>query len=1250
MDRVLERARTSADAFGDVAAAQKQLSSYKLEGYGTAESHDELIDVLYAVGELIDLDATADRSFLLCTDETEALEEFLASCRSCQDLHRSLSEVLVDPLRDDAQEILQKVTRLSVSAGIDTLDLSELAQRKDELETSLAAIAAMDGRLQGFLVHCPEARRWTLADMGRAKRLLSSTKTAVLRMRLPNLSDAAVVATLSDLSGKGLALQQRKSHLTNDMRLGQISASEVASIHSRLNNAGMLSFLSSSYRDAKQRYRDISRRSQFDKNLAIADLDSARSFLEEATAFIERARNSGVFGVGFNGLETDFAEFECVAAYYNSVDEQFQRLDQRDIRQFLKSADVDVLLETPVLPDLDGGWTAEDVTKLHQRRKRDVETLTAALTSLGPMLRSLRSPAKITVDLLPTFAEEAGRFAVLRDELDKDASLPSILGDMFRGWQTSVDEVEPYLQANSLVAATGAMAGGLRSACRAGRLSVLRDLATEISELFAAANEKFEAMAEAAVGDFTGRIAGEPPAKIATLLKIAAGDKGGLRRSLEIAARLSALNEAGVASTVDRLIDSGVEVDRFGPALKGLLFRAAAERIYVHHGRSVQGYSGKTLEELRKALKSADDEIRLLSRKALRADLIAKARPPSGVSRGRVGEFTEMGLIEHLADKRRIRHPVREITRKAARALLELKPCWIMSPLAVAQYIPKGTAEFDLCIIDEASQMPPEDAIGALYRAGQAMIVGDTKQLPPTNFFRQVLEDQEDDDNADPVTEESVLEMANATFRPKRMLRWHYRSRNSSLIRFSNRIMYDDNLIVFPSPNEDDKSSGVSLVETNGLYKAGLNDIEAHKVVEHVLSFMQAHPEKSLGVVAVNKAQAEHIRELLDYQIARNSFAFDYAEAWKSRGGGLNEFFVKNLENVQGDERDVIFISTVYGPPALGQKTLQRFGPINGSGGQRRLNVLFSRARDQIVTFSSMTGTDITAEQTTNPGAWMLKRWLEYSAGAPLEVLDNGVHDAFDSPLEDYVASQIRSMGCHVDCQVGVAGYAIDLGIRHPDWPYGYILGVECDGATYHSSRSARDRDRHRQEVLENLGWQLHRVWSTDWFGNPREESERLRSVIVDRLSALQEGLKRNPLGKSKIQPVPARTPDIAPAPAQSRAKTDVQAAQDVVPSEKPKVPAPPAEPKQPDRRHPPAARLGAQFGDTVRIRYLDKLDDIFQFKIVSAPSAPEKGLVNSSAPLAKSVLGCEVDDEFEVLFGSRIRKAIVEKLEKAKP
>ena len=399
--------------------------------------------------------------------------------------------------------------------------------------------------------------------------------------------------------------------------------------------------------------------------------------------------------------------------------------------------------------------------------------------------------------------------------------------------------------------------------------------------------------------------------------------------------------------------------------------------------------------------------------------------------------------------------------------------------------------------------MPPEDAVGALARSDQAMVVGDTNQLPPTSFFKKMLDD-DDADEDEAVLDESILEMANGVFRPARRLRWHYRSRHSGLIKFSNEYVYDNDLIVFPSASEVRPDMGVSLVPVQGRYHAGINSDEAAVMIEAILRFMRNSPERSLGVVTLNQKQRDLLLEEMETALARDSIASEYVERWLGKNDGLESFFIKNLENVQGDERDVIFIGTVYGPEAIGGPVMQRFPGINGVAGKRRLNVLFSRAKQQIVTFSSMTAADIRADEHANPGRYMLKCWLEYAATGVLHVGETTGREP-DSDFEVFVIDQLRSMGCSPVPQVGVAGFFIDIGVRHPDWPHGYIMGVECDGATYHSSRSARDRDRLREEVLRGLGWQLHRIWSTDWFNDPNKEARRLREAIEARLNELKQ-------------------------------------------------------------------------------------------------------------------------------------------------
>jgi very-short-patch-repair endonuclease len=520
--------------------------------------------------------------------------------------------------------------------------------------------------------------------------------------------------------------------------------------------------------------------------------------------------------------------------------------------------------------------------------------------------------------------------------------------------------------------------------------------------------------------------------------------------------------------------------------------------------------------------------------------------------------------------------------------------------------------------------MPPESAIGALLRCG---LVGDTNQLPPSTFFKTLIDDEETDED-ETVLNESILEMANATFRPARRLRWHYRSRHSGLIKFSNRLIYDDDLIVFPSATESMARMGIEFRAVAGRYKAGTNPVEAKAIVEAAFEFMRTDPNRSLGIVTLNQKQRDLISEEFEYAVGNNQHALKYIESWKERNDGLEEFFIKNLENVQGDERDVIFIGTVYGPEEPGARVMQRFGPINGLAGRRRLNVLFTRAKEKILTFSSMNASDITAEEHSNAGAYILKRWLEYSASGVLESGERTEREP-DSDFEMFVMNQIQSMGCEAVPQVGVAGYFVDIGVRHADWQYGFVLGVECDGASYHSAKSARDRDRLRQEVLENLGWKLHRIWSTDWFNNPRREADRLREVISARLQELKQRefeftTTATPRQPEKVEPAEVREAVIT-LPLFSQEKLSAESAGNQSEKE--------------------VDGVRAAVGDTVRIKYLTDDRKTLHVTISRAKSDPSQGIIHYKTPVAQALLGAEEGDEVEVLVGSYVRPAIVERI-----
>jgi very-short-patch-repair endonuclease len=470
------------------------------------------------------------------------------------------------------------------------------------------------------------------------------------------------------------------------------------------------------------------------------------------------------------------------------------------------------------------------------------------------------------------------------------------------------------------------------------------------------------------------------------------------------------------------------------------------------------------------------------------------------------GGMGAMGIVRAEIGKRRAHKPIRRLVAEAGAVIQQLKPVMLMSPISVAQYLKPGIVEFDLLVIDEASQIRPEDALGAVARARQIVVVGDTKQLPPTSFFDRMVSDVTEEEDEDDVEQaelrptaatelESVLTLCEARGLGSRMLQWHYRSRHPSLIEVSNDAFYNGDLILFPSPAADRNADGLMIRRVEGAYDRGgkrNNRIEAQAVVQAVARHAAHSPERSLGVVTFSTAQRDLITELLE--LARRD---DDELDLFLREGRHEDVFVKNLENVQGDERDVILISVGYGPRIAGQRLdSMAFGPVSSEGGERRLNVLFTRARYRTQVFASFDSADIDLNRSKSVGARILKRFLSFAETGISDQPQPLGRDA-DSDFEVAVASAIKSLGYTVDHQVGSGGYRLDLAVRHPQDTGRYMLAIECDGATYHSSLWARERDRLRQEVLEGLGWQFHRIWSTDWFHRRKDEIRRLEEALV---------------------------------------------------------------------------------------------------------------------------------------------------------
>ena len=465
------------------------------------------------------------------------------------------------------------------------------------------------------------------------------------------------------------------------------------------------------------------------------------------------------------------------------------------------------------------------------------------------------------------------------------------------------------------------------------------------------------------------------------------------------------------------------------------------------------------------------------------------------------GSVGPLGVLRAEIARKRGHMPIRKLMEKAALAVQALKPVFMMSPLSVAQFLSPGVFEFDLLVMDEASQIQPVDALGAVARAKQVVVVGDPKQLPPTAFFSKMTggaADDDDDGGTRVADIESILGLFTARGLPMRMLRWHYRSKHQSLIAVSNRQFYENKLFIVPSPYTAEAGMGLRFHSIpQGVFDAGgtrTNQVEAKVVAQAIVAHARENPDLSLGVAAFSAAQRRAILDQLE--VLRRGLPPEVEAFFQSHPA--EPFFVKNLENVQGDERDVIFISVGYGPTVPGGKVPMRFGPLGSDGGERRLNVLISRAKQRCDVFASMSDEDIDPDfASTRKGVLAFKLFLHFARTGRMTMAESTGRD-HDSVFEEQVAKALQARGYQVHRQVGLAGFFIDLAVSDVDRPGRYLLGIECDGASYHDARSARDRDRLRQSVLESHGWTIHRIWSTDWFQRPNEQID----LVVARIEA----------------------------------------------------------------------------------------------------------------------------------------------------
>ena len=553
------------------------------------------------------------------------------------------------------------------------------------------------------------------------------------------------------------------------------------------------------------------------------------------------------------------------------------------------------------------------------------------------------------------------------------------------------------------------------------------------------------------------------------------------------------LNELGIGFIAEEYKEKNIPTDLLTSSFCKSFYQAVIHYIIAKEP-TLELFNGKIFNDIIAKYKQVSANFEDITKKELFARLASNI--PSFTHEAI--QSSEVGILQKNIRNNARGISIRKLFDQIPTLLSRMCPCMLMSPISVAQYIDTDADKFDLIVFDEASQMPTYEAVGAIARGKNVVIVGDPKQMPPTSFFSV---NTIDEDNIEMEDLESILDDCLALSIPSKYLLWHYRSKHESLIAFSNSEYYDNKLMTFPSP--DNIESKVRMVAVDGYYDKGKsrqNQAEAQAVVDEIARRLRSEElrKKSVGVVTFSVVQQALIEDLLSdlfiFHPELETFALECEEP----------LFIKNLENVQGDERDVILFSVGYGPDAEGRVSMN-FGPLNRAGGERRLNVAVSRARYEMIIFSTLRSDMIDLNRTSSIGVAGLKRFLEYAEKGTKRILNTSTSiqpSEEETSIEKIIADKLRSLGYTVHTDIGCSGYKIDIGIVDTQNPSNYQLGIICDGKNYRRTKTVRDREIVQNNVLKALGWNICRIWTMDWWEKPDEVIASIQTAIVQGMKA----------------------------------------------------------------------------------------------------------------------------------------------------
>lgn len=1057
------------------------------------------------------------------------------------DIESIANDLYIEALYDKSTpDILTKIISYLISIGTSaTSDLKLLSINYDQISKATIATSEIESTLQAIRPNVPNGLQMLfnhttlgLEELIIFIREIEKLPPDLWRYRDPIFDNADLDSLIVLLKNRLNIITPIYSKIKDEVTLENLPTSTtLKNLQSTFVNGGLFKWLSAEWRTARKSILSLSLKTKPKTEEFLALLPEIISFAEEQEGILKINHENPILENHFLGVDTPIDRISELRTWYRSVRDEYGigfgerveignqliKLDRQFASALIDEASKGFKAKIQnyliIIMDLSHQYPSHTLAKNKGAAlygpDGEIGKFANELSLILSKLSKISKTNELSINDLKSY--EIDIRDIQKESIEwEESALTNIIKPFGRAFSLAENE---FSEVNLGIARNTLAISKLVKECRYVELSIdneptdfnyqkVRKSGQLLQEFISEVNIKKDAFITIGQVNLQKWISTTDSSinSIVNRNALALNQTNWLNTWLEYIQLRNRLYDEGFRNFIHVIEESGMGRQNLQDIVALVINYQLTNEIFEKHP-DLSNFTGLEQTAIQQRFRDYDNKLLTLQRSKI-AYSASRVQPPIGVSTGRVSDYSQISLIKHEVTKKTKHIAVRSLIKRAGTAIQLLKPCFMMSPMSVAQYLEPGRFKFDLIVMDEASQIRPEDALGAIARGTRLVVVGDPKQLPPTNFFNKIVNEEDDEDEMVGLQDsESILESVMPMFNTRR-LRWHYRSKHESLIAFSNQHFYDSDLVLFPSPFKTSDEFGVKLKHIeHGRFSSGRNVEEAREIVNSVALHLKNNPAESIGLVAMNAEQRGELERQLD-QLAKDDQSL--LKAIEINKNSEEPLFIKNLENVQGDERDVIYISMTYGPEQIGGRTMQRFGPINSDVGWRRLNVLFTRSKKRMHVFSSMTSGDVLIASSSSKGVRSLKAFLEYAETGHLHNTVQSSKPA-DSDFEIAVMNALKKHDYICEPQLGVAGFFLDIAVRDPGKPGRYLMGIECDGATYHSAKSARDRDRLRQDILESLGWKIRRIWSTDWFKNPQaqlqsilQELEKLKTPISE--------------------------------------------------------------------------------------------------------------------------------------------------------